>query len=129
MAKLEISLLGSFEARLSPGGPIALKGRKTQALLARLALAPGMPCSRESLMGLLWSDRGEEQARGSLRQALAELRRAFAATGLAPLVVDRAAARLDAETVSVDVAAFERALTEGSAKALARAADLYGGPL
>jgi len=127
MAKLEISLLGGFEARLSPGGPLALKGRKTQALLARLA--PGAPCSREALTALLWSDRGEEQARGSLRQALAELRRVFAGTGLTPLVVDREAARLDAEIVSVDAAAFERALTEGSPEALARAAGLYVGPL
>ena len=29
---------------------------------------------RERLAGLLWSDRGEEQARASLRQTLAELR-------------------------------------------------------
>jgi len=129
MAALDIRLLGGFEARLATGEPLALKGRKAQALLARLALAPGTPCGRESLTALLWSDRGEEQARGSLRQALAELRRSFNDTGLAPLVVGRDTVGLDAKAVAVDVATFERAVSEGTAEALARATELYAGPL
>ena len=80
-------------------------------------------------MTLLWSDRGETQARASLRQALTELRRAVDGAGLSPLVVARDAVRLDRDSASVDVAAFERALAEGTPQALARAAELYGGPL
>lgn len=49
--------------------------RKARALLAILATSPDRVASRERLISLLWSDRGEEQARASLRQALAELRR------------------------------------------------------
>src|SRR3954449_1303542 len=50
------------------------RGRKTRALLGYLALHPGRPVSRERLTGLLWGDRGEEQARASLRQAILELK-------------------------------------------------------
>lgn len=129
MAALEIKLFGAFEARLQTGERLALKGRKAQALLARLALKPGVPCARETLMALLWSARGDEQARASLRQALAELRRACKAAGAAPLLVARDAVTLDPEAVSSDVAAFERALAEGAPDALARATELYAGPL
>lgn len=53
---------------------IPLRGRKACALLAYLALAPHHRASREQLAVLLWTDRGTEQARASLRQTLAELR-------------------------------------------------------
>jgi DNA-binding SARP family transcriptional activator len=67
MAALHISLFGGFEARHESGETLPLKGRKTQALLAILALDPGTAQSRDKLIALLWSDRGESQARGSLR--------------------------------------------------------------
>ncbi|MDX1424561.1 MAG: hypothetical protein R3322_15555, partial [Kiloniellales bacterium] len=70
MATLRISLLGGFEAQLGSGRTLVLKGRKTQALLAYLALAPGRRRTRDELSALLWSDRGEAQARSSLRQSL-----------------------------------------------------------
>ena len=50
------------------------RGRKARALLAYLALHPGRQIRRDRLMALLWGDRPDEQARGSLRQALFELR-------------------------------------------------------
>ena len=50
------------------------RGRKARALLAYLALHAGKSISRERLTGLLWGDRGEEQARASLRQAILELK-------------------------------------------------------
>ncbi|HEU0284979.1 MAG TPA: trifolitoxin synthesis, TfuA, partial [Sphingomicrobium sp.] len=56
------------------------KARKTRALLAIVALAKG-PVTRARLTDLLWGDRGEEQAKASLRQALYELRD-FAGAGL-----------------------------------------------
>ncbi|MFD2430484.1 hypothetical protein ACFSUK_25205 [Sphingobium scionense] len=50
------------------------RSRKACALLAHLALEPDRRASRDRLVGLLWSDRGEVQARASLRQALTDLR-------------------------------------------------------
>ena len=82
---MQIRLLGGFEVRLDGGPELAPKGRKAQALLAALALNPGVPRSRDHLISLLWSDRPEEQARGGLRQALAELRRALDGAESAPL--------------------------------------------
>jgi len=67
VAALKIELFGGFAGRLGNGEALTLKGRKTQALLACLALEPGVAHSRERLTGLLWGGRGEEQARGSLR--------------------------------------------------------------
>ncbi len=86
MAVLHINLLGGFEARLASGAALSLKGRKTQALVAYLALSPGQPRSREELVGLLWGDRGEEQARSSLRQSLSELRKALGEADHSPLI-------------------------------------------
>jgi hypothetical protein len=34
MARLSLTLLGDFQARLGPGPPLRLKSRKTEALLA-----------------------------------------------------------------------------------------------
>jgi adenylate cyclase len=72
---LRLSIFGTFRAADGRGEEIPIKSKKARALLAYLALPPGKPRSREKLMALLWSDRGDEQARGSLRQALSGLRR------------------------------------------------------
>lgn len=50
------------------------RSRKACALLAHLAISHGRRATRDRLIGLLWSDRGEDQARASLRQILTELR-------------------------------------------------------
>lgn len=129
MARLQVRLLGGFEARLDSGPELALKGRKAQALLAYLAAAPGVAHSRDGLTGLLWGDRAEEQARGSLRQVLAELRRALDGIEPSPLDAGREAVALDAHAVDSDVADLERLIAEGGPEALARAAELYRGEL
>jgi DNA-binding SARP family transcriptional activator/TolB-like protein len=68
-------IFGSFEIvdRLT-GTPVAIRSRKATALIAYLAVSVGQAISRDRATGLLWGDRGEEQARASLRQALTELR-------------------------------------------------------
>ncbi|WP_156680617.1 trifolitoxin synthesis, TfuA [Sphingomonas profundi] len=70
-----IRLHGDFRVvDCATGGDATPRSRKARALLAYLALSPDRCAGRERLTGLLWSDRGEEQARASLRQTLAELR-------------------------------------------------------
>ena len=69
MSKIQLILLGQFECLLSSGERLRLSMRKAEVLLAFLALAPGLRHPRERLINLLWSDRGEEQARNSLRNA------------------------------------------------------------
>lgn len=72
---LRLTLFGRFALADANGAEIVLASRKARALLAYLALSPGMSRSREEIMALLWSDRGEAQARGSLRQVLSGLRK------------------------------------------------------
>ena len=75
---LRLSIHGRFRAEDNLGNELPIKSRKARALLAYLALPPGKPRSREALMALLWSDRGDEQARGSVRPApTLRLRRHF----------------------------------------------------
>ncbi|TVV75391.1 trifolitoxin synthesis, TfuA [Sphingomonas solaris] len=83
------------------GADATPKSRKARALLAYLALVPDHCAGRERLTGLLWSDRGEEQARASLRQTLAELR--GGAIGLA-LAITRRDVSLVASVVDNDIA-------------------------
>lgn len=70
---LHLGLLGNFRVEAG-AGPVRLRGRKAKAILAHLAVVPNRQVSRDRAADLLWSDRGSEQARGSLRQMLAELR-------------------------------------------------------
>jgi TolB-like protein len=121
---LQIRLLGGFELQSAHGQDAAPTGRKIRALMACLALSPGKPWPREKLMALLWSDRAEEQARASLRQALAELRRALGEPS--PLRTEHDAVNLDPAMIAVDAVAFER---HAKARELDEAAALYRGPL
>lgn len=66
MIPFEILLLGAFQLRKG-GQPVDLPGRRERALLAYLAMPAGEPRSREKLAGMLWSERGEKQARDSLK--------------------------------------------------------------
>ena len=89
MASLHVKLFGAFEIHDGSGAPLGPLGRKSQALLAILALSPGVTQPRNRLCALLWSDRGESQARSSLRQVLAELRKVLAVLDPEPLIADR----------------------------------------
>ena len=77
MGQLRLRLLGGFEIRDPAGDKIAIAGTKASLLLACLALRPDEAHGRDKLTALLWSDRGESQARGSLRQTIWALRKAF----------------------------------------------------
>ena len=89
MAVVNLQLLGSFKALNKSGQEIAISARKCRALLAVLAVSPSGGVSREHLATLLWSDRGEDQARSSLRQTLTVLRKELGAMGqtfLGPMI-------------------------------------------
>ena len=127
MAPVAVTLLGGFEIR-ADGAARDLPGQKDRALLAVLALTPGAAHTRDRLAGLLWSDRADPHARDSLKHALSRLRVALGCDG-DPLVADRQSVRLDPVAMSVDVAAFERLLAEGTPDAAEAAIALYRGDL
>lgn len=72
-----IRMIGMFEVRDEAGQDRTPRGSKARALLAMLCQTPGHCRPRRWLEARLWSDRGQEQASGSLRQALTELRKAL----------------------------------------------------
>lgn len=127
MSQLSLSLLGGFEATL---GPRTLTfARKAQALLAFLALSRGHASSRAQLTALFWAERGEEQARNSLRQVLFDVRRALGPDGADLLRADHEHVELCAAGLEVDAVAFQELAKTTGAEALARAVTLYRGEL
>jgi DNA-binding SARP family transcriptional activator/tetratricopeptide (TPR) repeat protein len=124
-----IRLLGGFEARLLPGGPILLPKRKSQALLAYLAAGPSPTQLRDTLTALLWPDAPRAHARNSLRQALFVLRQALAAGAPDLIRTDGDMVVIDRNAMDVDVIEFERLARASDPRALERAAVLYRGDL
>ncbi|MET9251436.1 BTAD domain-containing putative transcriptional regulator [Nonomuraea sp. NPDC003709] len=70
---LTLLLLGPPELAVA-GRPVDIRAAKTRALLCYLAATPG-PRPRSELAALLWGERPDANARGSLRLALSELRK------------------------------------------------------
>jgi len=126
VAPARIQLLGGLSLADGAGREVALPTRKAQALLAVLARRPGAPLARAHLAGLLWPDRPDPQGRGSLRQALASVRRALAACGADGPAAQGDAVALPRDAAAVDVAELEAALAAGD---VARALALHRGPL
>jgi DNA-binding SARP family transcriptional activator len=129
MARLDLTLLGGFQARLTPGPPVKVPTRKAQGLLAYLALPGGRAHPRDKLAALLWGDMRPEQARNNLRQTLFNLRKAVLVMAPESLHRDGASVALDPAAVDIDVATFEGLVTRGTPEALTQAAAVYQGDL
>jgi TolB-like protein/DNA-binding SARP family transcriptional activator/Tfp pilus assembly protein PilF len=127
LAAIHLKLLGQFECRMADGTPLSLQTRKAEVLLAYLALKPGIRHPRERLINLLWSNRSEEQARNSLRQALSAIKKPLAVLNHMPLEVDRTTVRIDASLIQVDALQFEQIAEELDTNKLACASELYRG--
>jgi TolB-like protein/DNA-binding SARP family transcriptional activator len=120
MDRWRVNVLGRFELRAPDGQEVALGARKSIALLALLAAAPGQRMSRDRLAVLLWEDMPDTQARGNLRQLLAATRRP------APfLEADGGSIGFSAEMVETDFTTFEAAIAEDTPAALECAAAQY----
>lgn len=125
---LTVHLLGPL--RLSVGGQdVDVPSRKARCLFAYLALRRGAAVPRETLCGLLWGDRGEEQARASLRQSLSTLRKALGAEASAAISATQNSITLDAKGISTDVEQLESAAKSDSITELETANQLYQGDL
>ncbi len=129
MAILKLQLLGGFKATTESGAEIAIPAKKSRALLAILALSQNGGVSREKLATLLWSDRGEDQARSSLRQTLTTLRKELAAAGPIVLAADDQRVEFTRDAVETDAVLLASLALTTDAPSLRRAADLYQGEL
>ena len=71
-----IECCGSFALKHPDGHEVGPRGRKACAIVAYLVVHADEHVSRDRFIELLWPERAESQARGSLRQSLHEIRRA-----------------------------------------------------
>ncbi|PYQ53151.1 MAG: hypothetical protein DMF59_02575 [Acidobacteria bacterium] len=131
MALLQISLLGDLQMRSAAGSLFTISAKKSQALMAYLAVKPSQRVSREKIASLLWSSTGPDQARQSLRQTLSTLRKELGQ--LSPdakvLIEENDLLGLEESLVECDVAAFEPLVASGTEEALTKASQLYRGDL
>lgn len=122
-----LRLLGPFQLIDPFGQTIDISSRKNRLLLAMLACAPGFCMSREVLAGLLWAEHGEEQARSSLRQALAVLRKNLGGQDAGFFAATDATIALHPAKVKVDTDAFVAEARSPTRQSLEAAVDLWRG--
>ena len=129
MTKLNLELLGGFRLQTNAGEPVPLTTRKAQALLAYLALNPGRAHARPKLAALLWGDRGEAQARDSLRQALSLVRKALSSLQAEPFVAHEDTITFMPMALNTDAIVFEGLVEQQRTESLHEAIGLYRGEL
>lgn len=125
---------GFFVTRGQEESTTEIKGQKPQALLAWLALHQGRANTREHVANLLWAGRSQANARASLRQAVAVIRKALPEDAV---LADTHKIDLNPQTVWVDAQAFRRlhrqikpgAQSSDSTDAINEAIALYRGEL
>ncbi|MEO8033663.1 MAG: response regulator [Acidobacteriota bacterium] len=128
MPVLRLELLGDFQMRIDSDAPVNLSAKKSQALLAYLAVKPSQRVTRDKMAGLLWSSTAPEQARQSLRQTLSNLRKELAQISDQKILLEQGdLLGLDPEFVTADVVEFESMLATGTEESLAGAVHLYRG--
>jgi predicted ATPase/DNA-binding SARP family transcriptional activator len=130
-APLKVQLLGSFQVSVNGRTIPPLRSRKGQWLLGLLVLRHGGQVRREWLAEQLWPDSPKQEALTSLRQSLADLKKALGeeAGRLGPPGAPTLCLDLAGPEVDVDVLAFDEAAARSDTPSLERAIALYRGPL
>ncbi|QEL21817.1 hypothetical protein FQV39_03935 [Bosea sp. F3-2] len=130
---MRLRILGGLDFTSAGGEPTQDVTRQTRLLLACLALAGARGLSRAELCALFWPDRPSAQARSSLRQALAAIRKALtSAPGDADAISlqsDLDIVKLVANPTTVDVFAFRHGVKQDGREGWIVAANAYRGEL
>jgi DNA-binding SARP family transcriptional activator len=108
-ALLQLSLFGPVSLRCD-GRELQIKSLKLRAILGYIALSETLVETRERLVGLLWSESGEAQARGVLRQVIRELRQILTDAGCSGLRITAQDIGFEPGAVEVDAWAVIRAV-------------------
>jgi len=122
-----LKLLGGYELVASNGEKIRLPTRKSWALLAYLVQSGKIENSREELATLLWPNSGEDQARASLRQELAVLRKTMLEAGIKPIIAQKEAIQFNPDGLSIDTRELHKIAQSSPESNLHQVADLYAG--
>jgi DNA-binding SARP family transcriptional activator len=122
-------MLGHYAVQVG-GRSVELPGRPVQLLLAYLAIHTGKVQPRENLAALFWPDSTPENARGNLRHALWQLRKALGEGEHCLEADDFSITFLASDECVVDVVVLEQdPATLHSEEALMAAAAVYDGDL
>lgn len=128
VSPFRLSLLGPFHLADPSGRVLEVASRKNRLLLAMLALSPGRTMSRDRLAGLLWSEHNDEQARTSLRQALAVLRKDLKGQDSAFFAGLDGSVTLHQDCILIDTDVFLQDAECAAQGALEHAISLWRGP-
>lgn len=104
--------------------------RKSKALFAWLALHPNQQHQREKLASILWPDSNEAQARHSLRQALASIKKSLPITAYTKIFqTTKDYIFFNSKEIKIDALCFDQAVKLDNEKSLQKAISLYQGEL
>jgi len=126
---LRFTLLGGYVAAGCNGERIQLKTKKSWALLTLLIQSKTGQCTRGNLAALLWPRSGEEQARASLRQELAVLRKLLVVDGAPLLEAKNDTIGLHRDQIEVDSLTLERVANSKDPLEVRRIPEIYKGEL
>jgi DNA-binding SARP family transcriptional activator len=99
--RLRLKIIGTFSASVD-GREVGLS-RKAQALLGYMMLSSSRQLPRTKLVGLLWSEKEELLAKGSLRQSISQIQRELKAVGCTHFHADHLNVAFQIEHVACDV--------------------------
>lgn len=128
MKRYKLKLLGGFSLTDADSEVIGLRAKKARAVFIYMAAHGVRAVVRDRLSFLLWGNSSESQARHSLRQALADIRKAVGGDNEL-ILSDGEEVRLNPELISVDVLAFEKLIKSTEPASAEQAVDLYQGDL
>jgi TolB-like protein/DNA-binding SARP family transcriptional activator len=126
--RLRLSLLGPFQFVNADGQEIIIASKKNRLLLALLAMSPAKRVSREILAGTLWGNHSDDQAKNSLRQALAVLRKELAGREDDVFSSLDTIVSLNPHGIGIDVDDFKRDAGSSDVTSLQRAIGFWRGP-
>jgi DNA-binding SARP family transcriptional activator len=114
---MDFRILGPLEVH-HRGRPVAVRGGRSRALLAKLVLNLGESVPDDRLLEDMWGDAQPASGRAALRVRVSQLRKALAAAGrdedLGAAIVTRGSGyALEADPDQVDARRFERLLGAG----------------
>jgi DNA-binding SARP family transcriptional activator/TolB-like protein len=99
--RLRLSIIGKFSASVD-GQEVGLS-RKAQALLGYMILSSSRQLPRSKFIGLLWSEKEDPLAKGSLRQSLSQIQRELRALGCTHFHADQLNVTFEIERAACDL--------------------------
>jgi DNA-binding SARP family transcriptional activator/TolB-like protein len=119
-------LFGDVRVFSDAGLPLDIGSRRARAMLGYLAMTPERAATRSRLCDLFWGERGEIQARASLRQCLREIRSAGETLDLALIGSEGERIVLAPCALNTDVQALSSAFEDDNAPAARQILETIG---